>query len=67
MLPARRGNFRNYGSLTTPTGSESLDWTVFREPITASNEQVEKFAKVFGDNARPVQKRNHRYLLEVGA
>ena len=67
MLPARHGYFRYYGSLTTPPCSEGLVWTVFRDPITASKEQVEKFAKVFGNNARPVQKRNHRYLLEVGA
>ena len=67
MLPARRGYFRYYGSLTTPPCSEGLVWTVFRDPITASKEQVEKFAKIFGNNARPAQKRNHRYLLEVSA
>ncbi len=65
MLPKGRGYFRYFGSLTTPPCSEGLVWTVYKEPITASREQIEKFAKLFEHNARPVQKQNHRYLLDI--
>lgn len=65
LLPKGRGYFRYYGSLTTPPCSEGLVWTVFKEPITASKAQVEAFAKLFENNARPVQRQNHRYLLDV--
>ena len=65
MLPKGKGYFRYFGSLTTPPCSEGLVWTVYKDPITASKEQIESFAKLFEMNARPVQKQNHRYLLDV--
>ena len=59
-----RGYYRYMGSLTTPPCSEGLTWTVFKDPVEASKEQIGKFAALFPNNARPVQKRNHRFLLD---
>lgn len=65
VLPANRAAFRYSGSLTTPPCSEGLAWTVFREPITASPEQIRAFAALFPNNARPVQPMNERVLIET--
>ena len=66
FFPARRGYYRYMGSLTTPPCSEGLTWTVFKEPVAASAEQIRKFAALFANNARPIQNRNRRFLLEGG-
>jgi carbonic anhydrase len=67
FFPKSRGFFRYMGSLTTPPCSEGLTWTVFREPVEASPEQIRQFAALFANNARPVQKRNSRSLIEMGS
>jgi carbonic anhydrase len=41
-------------------------WTVFREPIEVSPEQMRRFALLFPNNARPVRHRNHRLLVGAG-
>lgn len=66
VIPTGRAAFRYSGSLTTPPCSEGLAWTVFREPITASPEQIRAFAALFPNNARPVQPMNERVLIETG-
>lgn len=65
LLPKKPGYFRYMGSLTTPPCSENLLWTVYKNPVTASKAQIEAFAKLFENDARPVQKRNNRFVLEV--
>jgi carbonic anhydrase len=64
MLPRSRQLFRYTGSLTTPPCGESVLWTVFRQPIAASADQIKAFAEVFPMNARPVQPLHQRILLE---
>ena len=64
LLPAERKYFRYKGSLTTPPCSEGVLWTVFRDPIEASSDQIRQFAELFPVNARPVQSLNSRFLLE---
>ncbi len=66
LLPERRASFRYMGSLTTPPCSEGLQWTIFREPIEMSADQIGKFAALFPNNARPLQRRNERALIETG-
>jgi carbonic anhydrase len=63
LLPKDNASFRYAGSLTTPPCSEIVSWVVYRTPITASEEQIGKFAKMFPNNARPVQPLNRRKLL----
>ena len=65
LLPKSGGYFRYMGSLTTPPCSEGLTWTVFKEPIEASPDQIRQFAALFPNNARPVQNRNRRFLIEA--
>jgi carbonic anhydrase len=38
-------------------------WTVFAEPVEASEAQIDAFAAVFPMNARPLQKLNRRFVL----
>lgn len=64
LLPFERDFFRYMGSLTTPPCSEGLTWTVFKTPIEASVAQIQQFAALFPMNARPVQARHRRFLLE---
>jgi carbonic anhydrase len=65
VLPKSGGYFRYMGSLTTPPCSEGLTWTVHKEPVEASVEQIQKFAALFPKNARPVQRRNRRFLIDA--
>lgn len=63
LLPANKKFSHFKGSLTTPPCSEGVNWFVMEEPIEASKEQIAKFNKVIGDNARPVQPLNGRELI----
>jgi carbonic anhydrase len=63
LLPIRRGYFDYAGSLTTPPCGETVAWMVLGDPIEVAGADVERFAKLFADNARPVQKLNRRFLL----
>lgn len=65
LMPRSGGYFRYMGSLTTPPCSEGLTWTVFKEPIEASSDQIRQFASLFPNNARPVQKLNRRFLIDA--
>ena len=65
ILPKTGGYFRYMGSLTTPPCSEGLTWTVHKEPVEASVEQIQKFASLFPKNARPIQKRNRRFVIDA--
>jgi carbonic anhydrase len=65
LLPRRRALYSYSGSLTTPPCSQGVNWFVYHEPITASAAQIQRFARIFPLNARPVQRLNNRVLVET--
>jgi carbonic anhydrase len=65
LFPTSRAYFRYMGSLTTPPCSEGITWTVFKEPLEISLDQVKQFAALFPNNARPAQRINRRFLIET--
>jgi carbonic anhydrase len=65
ILPSHRKYYRFNGSLTTPPCSEGVRWLVMKHTISASKEQIEKFAHVMHHpNNRPVQQVNARPVLK---
>ena len=63
LLPRERAYFRYAGSLTTPPCSEVVNWAVMAQPITVSRRQIDAFANLYRNNARPIQGLNRRFIL----
>ncbi len=67
LLPQRRNTvFRYQGSLTTPPCSETVDWNIYLGSTAVAQADIDAFAGIFPDNARPLQSLNRRYLLRSG-
>lgn len=66
FLPADRSAWRYAGSLTTPPCSETVTWTVFRHPVTASAGQIAWFEERHPNSFRPVMPRHRRHVLQLG-
>jgi len=64
LLPAQRGYYTYTGSLTTPPCSEGVTWFVLKTPVEMSNAQIQKFAHIYKNNARPIQPLNNRVISE---
>lgn len=65
LLPADRDYYRFNGSLTTPPCSEGVYWLVMKQPVSASEKQLEQFAHVMHHaNNRPVQPLNARMVVK---
>ncbi len=62
LLPADRSFYHYSGSLTTPPCSENVNWFVMKTSIEVSDQQVSQFARLIGENARPLQEINWRTL-----
>lgn len=65
LLPDSLAYYHYRGSLTTPPCSEAVRWFVLKSPQTVSKAQVKKFLSVVGENNRPVQPINDRFLLKT--
>lgn len=59
-LPANSEAYSYTGSFTTPPCTENVEWLVLREPVAASREQLQAFAKRLNHNNRPVQPTHDR-------
>ena len=64
LLPANHRYYTFSGSLTTPPCTENVTWLVMVDPMTVSKEQIEKFARLYPNDERPVQPLNGRVVLE---
>lgn len=64
LLPDTRGYYEFQGSLTTPPCTEGVEWFVLKTPIEASTAQIDTFARIYPNNARPVQPLHGRKILE---
>lgn len=62
FLPANRTYYGYPGSLTTPPCSQGVKWIVLKNPITASQAQIDAFTNLYQVNARPVQDLNLRTI-----
>lgn len=63
LLPADLAYYSYIGSLTTPPCSEDVRWFVLCSPVEVSPEQIDRFAALYPDNARPTQPLNERTLF----
>lgn len=62
-LPENKTYFNYTGSLTTPPCTESVEWFIFKEPITVSLQQVEELRKLMPlNNYRNEQPHNGRLI-----
>lgn len=66
LLPAERAYYRYEGSLTTPPCSETVEWLVLAHRIEVAKADIERFARLYPMNARPVQDRERRFILTSG-
>ena len=64
LLPAERTYYTYMGSLTTPPCSEGVLWMVLKKPIQLSPEQIAIFARLYRNNARPIQPANGRLIKD---
>jgi carbonic anhydrase len=64
LLPENRNYYTYMGSLTTPPCSEDVLWLVLKQPQSISAEQLAIFARLYKNNARPVQPGAGRLIKE---
>src|ERR1700728_3728243 len=63
LLPADQNYYTFDGSLTIPPCSD-VKWFVMKTPVELSPAQIAAFAKLYPDNARPIQATNGRKIQE---
>jgi carbonic anhydrase len=66
LLPTEpvHGYYMYMGSVTAPPCTEKVTWFVLAEPSEMSPDQIDRFAKLFPNDARPVQPRNGRVVKQ---
>lgn len=65
LLPRNTDAYFMYmGSVTAPPCTEGVTWFVLKNPIEISEKQIAAFAKLYPNDARPVQPLNGRVVRE---
>jgi carbonic anhydrase len=64
LLPVDRGYYTYSGSLTTPPCTEDVTWFVLKHHVSVSAAEIERFSKLYRDDARPTQPLYDRVVLE---
>lgn len=63
LLPGTAHYYRYEGSLTTPPCSETVVWTVLKQPLAVSDQAIAAFKALYPMDARPVQATHRRFVL----
>jgi carbonic anhydrase len=64
LIPLDKGFYSFMGSLTTPPCSEGVRWFVMKEVVSLSAAQIGAFTGIYPMNARPLQPRHGREVME---
>jgi carbonic anhydrase len=64
MLPHDTSYYMYTGSLSAPPCTEGVRWLVLKTPGELSAAQINAFARLFPDDARPLQPLNTRIVDE---
>lgn len=64
LMPYDIAHWTYMGSLTTPPCTENVLWMVLKQPLQVSAEQIAIFARLYKNNARPVQPTSGRLIKE---
>ncbi|HWL25955.1 MAG TPA: carbonic anhydrase family protein [Ureibacillus sp.] len=64
VLPNDKTMYQYSGSLTTPPCTEGVTWILYKQPVEMSAQQIEAFAHIFHQNARPLQPLNNRKVYK---
>lgn len=63
LLPSRLGYYTFTGSLTTPPCTENVAWFVLEQPVTVSAAEIQRFEKLYRNNARPPEPLFDRVIM----
>jgi len=64
LLPAGMGYYTYMGSVSAPPCTEGVAWFVLKTPIKFSPAQIDKFARLYPHDVRPIQRLNGRVVRE---
>lgn len=66
LLPSARDSsyYMYMGSLSAPPCTEGVTWFVLKHPVEMSEEQIDAFARLFPNDARPLQPVNGRVVKQ---
>lgn len=65
FLPTSHDFYHYEGSLTTPPCSENVKWSVFKQEVELSKQQISDFRELYSMNAREIQKLGEREIIFV--
>lgn len=65
FMPLEKDYFRYMGSLSHPPCTPGVNWYVLKNPIEFSADQIALVKSIVGENARPIQKRDNRIILDA--
>jgi carbonic anhydrase len=65
LLPRQSGHYYTYmGSVTAPPCTEHVEWFILKTPVEVAPQQINTFAELYPNDARPVQPLNGRIVKE---
>lgn len=62
LLPVDRSYWSYAGSITVPPCTEGVQWIAMQNPTELAQDQLETFANLYPDNARPIQSTHGRKI-----